>query len=325
MNLQVEQPGALSTVQDAGRRGWRHLGVAHAGALDPDAARLANRLVGNPADAAVIEYTLTGPTLRLEAAATIALCGAEVDAAHTDEAGARTAVGPGRPVALPAGTLRIGRLRRGVRGWLAIAGGIDVPLVLGSRSTDLRGGFGGHAGRALMRGDVLPLGRAARPAGTRPWQPSWWAAFDPLPHDMLLLRYVPGRDAEVDARAFATQTWHVESRSNRQGLRLRGDPIPPPPGDIVSTAVAPGTIQLPPDGQPIVLLADAQTTGGYRRLGHVIAADLPKLAQAGPGIALHWEAVDADTATRLWHARRSEWRRLDYLLDERLSSLPLAG
>ncbi|AWV07023.1 5-oxoprolinase subunit C family protein [Marilutibacter maris] len=325
MKLQVEQPGALTTVQDRGRTGWRHLGVAAAGALDPDAARLANRLVGNPADAAVLEYTLIGPTLRLDAPTTIALCGAEVEASHTAGDGTRTPVGSGRPVRLPPGSLRIGPLRHGIRGWLAIAGGLRTPPMLGSRSTDLRGGFGGHAGRALVRGDVLLAASAGLPSPQLPWQPSWWVEFDPLPDAAIVVHFVPAMALDETARALASRPWRVDVRSNRQGLRLQGEALQVPAGDIVSTAVAPGTLQLPPDGQPIVLLADAQTTGGYRRIGHVITADLPLLAQAGPGTALQLVAVDADTAASLREARRAQWRRLEYLLDERLRSLPPAG
>ncbi|MCF7223194.1 biotin-dependent carboxyltransferase family protein [Marilutibacter chinensis] len=322
MMLTVEQPGVLSTVQDIGRTGWRHLGVARAGALDPDAARLANRLVGNPADAAVLEFTLIGPTLWLDAPTTIALCGAEADVVHTDAGGTRTLIGAGRPVGLPPGSLRIGRLRRGIRGWLAVKGGLRTPEMLGSRSTDLRGGFGGHAGRALARGDALQLGPGDAVPRTQVRQPRWWVEFDPLPGDTMIVRFVPLPHADGIARQLASRPWRVDARSNRQGLRLQGEPLPVPAGDIVSAAVAPGTIQLPPDGQPIVLLADAQTTGGYRRLGHVVASDLPRLAQAGPGTGLHWIAVDTDTGASLRRARLAQWRRLEYLLDERLRSMP---
>lgn len=314
--IEVEQAGALTTVQDLGRRGWRHLGVAVAGALDPDAAALANRLVGNAVDAALLEFSLTGPALVLRDGATIALTGGDVEAMHIDAAGARTPVPCGRPVALPAGKLRVGAVRRGVRGWLAMAGGIDVAPVLGSRSTDLRGGFGGLHGRALKRGDVLRTG-VAPPALSMP-TPAWWFAFDELPQHRLALHFVPCADDRTPVEAFADQAWRVDSRSNRQGLRLAGEPLTAPTGDIVSLPVAPGTIQLPPDGQPIVLLADAQTTGGYPRLGYVAAADLPLLAQASPGMEIRWIAIDADASRALWARRRTLWQRMECVLDERL-------
>ena len=318
--IRVEQPGALTTVQDGGRRGWRHLGVAMAGALDADAAALANLLVGNAVDAAVLEFSLTGPSLTISAATTVALTGGEVDAVHVDADGAQRSVPCGRPVAVPAGELRIGAIRRGVRGWLAVAGGIDVAPVLGSRSTDLRGGFGGVHGRALQRGDTLAMGTATRtPDATTP---AWWFEFDRLPQHRLALHFVPCTADHAPVEAFAGQAWRVDVRSNRQGLRLNGNALVAPNGDIVSLPVTPGTIQLPPDGQPIVLLADAQTTGGYPRLGYVASADLPRLAQAAPGMQISWTAIDADASRALWAARRAQWQRMQCLLEERRSTLP---
>lgn len=154
----VIAPGSLTTVQDRGRDSWRHLGVGRAGALDPASAALANRMVGNPSDAAVLEITLIGPTLELPQPARIALCGAAIDARFEDAQNRVHTIPGGRPVDLPAGRLRLGAIRSGLRAWLAVAGGFDVPHVLGSRSTDLRGGFGGLQGRALRSDDALALG-----------------------------------------------------------------------------------------------------------------------------------------------------------------------
>lgn len=319
LRIDVIAPGPLTTLQDAGRHGWRHVGVAHSGALDPDSAALANRLVGNAGNEAVLEYTLAGPTLAFDSPLRIALCGALTDALHIATDGTRTAVGHGRPVELPPGQLRIGRLRLGSRGWLAMAGGFDVPEVLGSRSTDLRGGFGGLDGRALARGDALVLRAPSGVAAEVPSQPAWWVEFDdPLPAETLI-RYLPS--SHPAAMRLDASHWQVDPRSNRQGLRLHGHALEVAPADIISAAVAPGTIQLPPDGRPIVLLADAQTTGGYPRLGHVAAVDMPRLAQLAPGMPLRWQAVDAHQSRALWQARRAQWRRLMCLLDERLSTL----
>lgn len=309
-SLCVLAPGLLTTVQDAGRIGWRHLGVARAGALDPGTAALANRLVGNHADAAVLEFTLRGPTLKLDAPARIALLGAAVATRFDGEH-----VPTGRPVALPAGTLELGALRGGARAWLAIDGGIDVPRVLGSRSTDLRGGFGGMDGRALVAGDRLPLGAGHAIASAAMHAVPWW--IDPT-HDepaRAPIRYVPSGHGA--AAALARREWRTSASSNRQGLRLQGDPLPAPAADGVSEPVAPGTIQLPADGCPIVLLADAQTVGGYARLGHVIAADLPRLAQCIPGQALHFAPVDAATAHRLACAARARLARIGVMIDAR--------
>lgn len=309
----VLRPGALTTVQDSGRHGWRHLGVGRTGALDPDLAALANRLVGNAPETAVLELTFTGPTLALPAPTRIALCGATVEAHFEDARGARHAVPGGRPVALPAGTLRLGTVRNGLRAWLAVAGGFDVPVVLGSRSTDLRGGFGGLEGRPLREGDALPVGEAVVDVVDAPQMPGWWIDLDAdVPRDAPI-RIVP-TSPEVVAPIEA-HVWTVDPRSDRQGLRCAGEPLSLAWPEQVSAAVAPGTIQLPPDGRPIVLLADAQTVGGYPRLGHVIAADLPRLAQHRAGDALRFVAVTRDEARAAWVQRAARIARLEWAID----------
>jgi biotin-dependent carboxylase-like uncharacterized protein len=327
----VVSPGAMTTVQDRGRDGWRHLGVARGGALDPAQAALANRMAGNDDGAAVLEIAMRGPTLACDAPQCIALCGAPIEATFTGADGIRHTVPNGRPVRLPAGTLALGAIRRGLRAWLAVAGGIDVPIVLGSRGTDLRGGFGGLDGGALKAGDVLPIGvpSTARPgmramtASTvidRPLAPRWWIALDPEPSDACLVRYVPS--AHPQALPLSRGAWRVDPRSDRQGLRCTGQPLTCAAEDLLSAPVAPGTIQLPPDGHPIVLLADAQTVGGYPRLGHVIAADLPRLAQARAGDALHFESVDHAAADAALRRRRGEIARLHWALASALARTP---
>lgn len=319
----VLAPGALTTVQDQGREGWRHLGVARAGALDPATAALANRLVGNPAGAAVLELTLSGPTLALPQPSRIALCGATVEArfapgasgdAFGDTRDPGFAVPSARPVDLPAGTLRLGALRGSLRAWLAVAGGFDLPPVLGSRSTDLRGGFGGLEGRALRSGDLLPLGDAPAIDVDAPRAPGWWLAPEADLAADAPIRYVP---AEHTGIALAQRDWRIDPRSDRQGLRLDGTPLAVDGAERISAPVAPGTIQLPPDGRPIVLLADAQTVGGYPRLGHVIAADLPRLAQRRAGDVLRFAAVDAAAAEALRRARRDAFARAALALETR--------
>ena len=313
MMLHVRHGGALTTVQDRGRSGWRHLGVAHAGALDPVQASRANRLVGNSVDAAVLELTLRGPGLEFEQPTRIALCGAHIDAHFEDARAERHAVPLGRPVTLPAGTLRLGMIRNGLRAWLAVAGGIDVLRVLGSRSTDLRGGFGGIEGRALHSGDALPLGAHAAIDAKALEAPNWWIALDQAASMQDAIRYIPGASSE--SPMLAERTWTIDARSNRQGLRCSGDAIVATSCEQISAPVAPGTIQLPPDGQPIVLLADAQTVGGYPRLGHVIAADLPRLAQRRAGDALRFVAVDAIASRAAARRRQGEIARLHWAID----------
>lgn len=320
MSRQVEvlAPGLLTTVQDLGRDGWRHLGMARAGALDPDAARLGNRLVGNDADAAVLELTLHGPTLCFDAPIRIALTGRSI-AARFDGA----ALPMGRPLDLPAGTLTLGAVRDGARAWLAIAGGFAVPRVLGSCSTDLRGGFGGHEGRALRAGDTLALGAATSPAIDAPRIPSWWADPDFDQHRDAPVRYLPSADPA--AAALARQSWQVSAASNRQGLRLRGAALTGERAGGLSEPVAPGTLQLPPDGQPIVLLADAQTVGGYPRLGHVIAADLPRLAQLPPHATLRFQACTAAQAQTAAAEARVRLQRLYLALERPLARFQSAA
>jgi len=314
--IEVLAPGALSCVQDLGRTGWRHLGVGRGGALDPRCAILANALVGNPAEAAVLELTLHGPTLRLHAPARVALLGAACRLSFDGEP-----VPAARPLELPAGTLAIGGMRAGVRAWLAVAGGFAVEAVLGSRATDLRGGFGGLGGRALRAGDRLPLGAHRAVAADAPRAAGWWVDpdFGPDPHAPI--RYRASADAGLAEAAtrFGDSGWRVDAASNRQGLRLNGEALDAgvAAGGGVSEPVAPGTIQLPADGRPIVLLADAQTVGGYPRLGHVIAADLPRLAQAQPNAKLYFRACDEDEARAAGALAAAELARLRWAIADR--------
>jgi KipI family sensor histidine kinase inhibitor len=308
--IDVLAPGLQTTVQDLGRIGHRHLGVGTAGALDAYSPRVANRLVGNDEGAAVLEITLQGPRLRLHRAARIAITGADIDA-HVDG----VAIPGWRPVELPAGSeLVLGPCRRGARAYLAVAGGIGAGAILGSASTDLRAGFG----RALATGDRLGATPFANVDAVR--ISPWW--IDPQP-DLDLrhaqaIRVLPGHDAIAPADALFAHPWRVAAQSNRQGLRLQGDALHlAHPGDRLSEPVAPGTIQLPPDGQPIVLLAEAQTVGGYPRIGHVITADLPRLAQRRPGDSVQFVPVDAAAAHAAACAQRQRLTRIGLAIGQR--------
>lgn len=310
MSVQVLSPGLASAIQAGPRRGLRHLGVGGAGALDPYSHAIANLLAGNPADAPALEITLAGPRLRFDQAARIALCGADIDA------GSGGSALPGwRPLLLPAGAeLALGRCRAGARAYLAVAGGFDVPAVLGSASTDLGTGFGGLCGRSLVAGDALQIGTAEFPHVEEPQAAPWW--IDPQP-DLdfraapVPIRILPGGD---DARTYPDlfdSEWQVAAASNRQGLRLRGAALDPGPGDLLpSEPVTPGTVQLPADGQPIVLLADAQTHGGYPRIGHAIRADRPRLAQLRPGDMLRFIPCSPEQAHRALCEQRQRLQRI---------------
>jgi antagonist of KipI len=316
--IEVLAPGLLTTVQDLGRVGHRHLGVGTAGALDAYSLRVANRLAGNDDGAAALEITLQGPRLRFDGATRIAITGADIDA-HVDG----IAIPGWRPVDLPAGSeLVLGPCRRGARAYLAVAGGFEVERLLGSAGTDLRAGFGGVDGRALVAGDRLAVkdrvGAFAAPA-TVAIAKGW---IDPSPDlDLahpLPIRVLPASDALVPADALFAQAWRITAQSNRQGARLQGEALTlAVPGQRISEPVAPGTIQLPPDGQPIVLLAEAQTVGGYPRIGHVIDADLPRLAQRRPGESVTFVAVDATQAHAAGCAQRQRLARIGLAIDQR--------
>jgi antagonist of KipI len=282
--ITVVEPGLFTTVQDLGRPGHRNAGVPLSGAADRVSLRLANLLVGNPEGAAGIECTLVGPRLRFECEAIVALVGGEF---------------PGLPAGvatrLAAGTeLAIGHATAGCRGYLAVAGGIEVEPVLGSRSTLVAAGLGGFGGRPLRASDRLGVGdragRAARPPVRGVAEVLRVMRFGERPQ---VLRVIPGEQAEACCGSAWGRTFRASSRSNRMGVRLEGEPLPGA-GEfarMASVAVFPGTVQLPPDGQPIVLLADAQTIGGYPVLGQVIAADLPRAAQLRPGEPVCFEPV----------------------------------
>lgn len=312
---QVLSPGAQTTVQDQGRHGVRHLGVARAGAMDPVALAMANRLVGNDEGDAGLEIALQGPRLRLPGACRIALTGATLPAWWNE-----VPLPMGRPVDLPAGDLRLGAPRGGLRSWLAVSGGFDTPVVLGSRSTDLRGGFGGHEGRALRADDRLPVGNGRDRARSRiPAFPSWWIDVDdPWTADRHVLRYVSS--SHPSAPALSAHGWRTHADSNRQGLRLTGTVLPSTAADGVSEPVAVGTLQLPPDGQPILLLADAQTVGGYPRLGHVIACDLGRAAQLRPGEPVHFEPVTLEQARLLARQHAHRLARVRLAIAQRLQA-----
>ncbi|MDO7886432.1 5-oxoprolinase subunit C family protein [Hymenobacter cheonanensis] len=322
MAISVRKPGLLTTVQDLGRAGHQKTGVVVGGALDACALRTANLLVGNAETAAGLETTLRGPTLCFETDALLALTGADLAATIGGQP-----VPLGRPVAVRAGTvLAFGAPRAAGRAWLAVAGGVAVPLVLGSRATYLRAALGGLAGRALQVGDELPVGewpaRARRlferlkPEGTAGWTAArWHAAPAPVaqPGAPLRVRALPGLEyaqfAPASQQAFWEEIFTVSTEADRMGARLSGPELARTTNaELLSSAVAAGTVQVPGGGQPIVLLADCQTTGGYPRLAQVISADLGRLAQALPGTRLRFEPVTLARAQALYLAQE-QWLR----------------
>lgn len=326
MSVHILSPGLLSTLQDDGRHGWRHLGVGTAGALDAFSHAVANLLVGNRAETLAMEISLHGPRLHFDHPTCIALCGADIQA-HVDG----TSLPGWRRVSLPAGsTLVLGACRRGARVTLAVAGGFVVPRVLGSGSTDLRGGFGGMRGRALAASDVLPVakhhvhGLGSAKAGKEhvdevaitPW---WIDPFPDLDFDRpAIIRVLAGRDALTPDDALYSQPWQIAPASNRQGLRLQGDALAlRQPREAITEPVTPGTLQLPPDGNPIVLMADAQSHGGYPRIGHAIRADRPRLAQLRPGDVVRFQSCTPAQARQLSCEQRQRLARIALAISAR--------
>ena len=300
--LEVLEPGLLTTVQDAGRRQRRRLGVAPAGAIDREALAAANRVLGNPQGAAALECTLAGPTLRFLAGRELAIAGADLGAVLERSDLGAWPIPLGTPVRARAGNvLRFAGRKAGARAYVAIAGGLLTVEVLGSRSASLVGGFPGLAGRALCTGDVLMGGAPGpRPLGGPPPRSA--------PAERAVLRVVPGPQDEafdVETRAeFLSTEYTLTTSSDRAGWRLLGPALKHAgPGEIASEGMVPGCIQVPPDGQPIVMGPDGPTTGGYPKIATVISVDLPRLAQLVPGEGrVRFTAVSVEEAQALFRA-----------------------
>jgi antagonist of KipI len=312
MSLTVVAPGLLTTVQDGGRGGFAAIGVGASGAMDAVALRLANILVGNPEDAAALEITLRGPRLRCDVDCVIAVTGAPIDA-HCD--GVRVSMW--RPLSLRAGTqLDLGGMRHGARSYVAVAGGIKTERLLGSRSVDVNAGIG----RPLTAGNVLPIATSVLR------EPAKWS-LDPVPwFDAICtepIRVVAGAHfAQLDAasqRALLAAEFRIGAESNRVGYRLDGAKLAlRAPMELVSSGVAPGTVQLPPGGAPIVLMAEAPTIGGYPRIAQVATIDLPRLAQRRPGERVRFTQVSLETAQTLYLERERAIATLAQTVRERL-------
>jgi biotin-dependent carboxylase-like uncharacterized protein len=293
MSLRVRKQGLLTTLQDLGRQGLGRWGVSPCGAMDPLALSLANLLVGNAPGAAALEVTLLGPELVFEEEATFALAGADLGATLEG-----ASLAPGRAQRARAGqTLRFGARVAGSRAYVAVAGGLgrSAHAFLGSAATDMEAGLGGLGGRPLRAGDALLL--EPQPSfQARAVRDSWERWYQP-PEEVRFIPESSPRISEEARERFVSMRFRVSPRSNRVGYRLEGPALPVVPSALqLSEPVAPGTVQLPPDGQPIVLMADRQTTGGYPRLGQVIRADVPKLAQRWLGEGLSFRAVTLEEA-----------------------------
>lgn len=312
MYIRVKAAGMLTTVQDLGRIGLQKYGVLTSGAMDAAALRIANLLAGNEESAAALEITLLGPQLVFEKGTVIALAGGDLSPSIDG-----MAIPLWRPVYVPAGsTLKFGRALSGCRTYLAISGGIFVPEAMGSRSTYLRAGIGGVHGRALEAGDVLETGKPVVWSKTcsdktivMPWGASH--AIRPAYKENPVIRVVRGPEFDKFSEESKQRLWkepfRVTTQSDRMGYRLADVPlVVAEPVEMISSAVSTGTIQVPPEGNPIVLLADRQTVGGYPRIAHVISVDLPLIAQVRPGERIQFTEVTQEEAQELYVKREQE-------------------
>lgn len=319
MSIEVIKPGLATSVQDAGRPGYYHLGIPQSGALDQYAFRLANLLVGNDQGAAVIECTLMSPELRFRRSAIVAVTGAELEVkidGRPAERNISLRVQEGQ-------TLSFGFMKAGARAYIAVAGGIDVPVVLGSRSTYGLGAFGGFQGRKLQAGDVLPVGAASGAAAEGRRVPA--DLVEPLSKEVEL-RVLPGlyshRLEEASAAKFYEDDWSVAPEADRIGYRFRGGtPLKfearqqpfgagSDPSNIVDAGYPYGSIQVPGGSEPIILHRDAVSGGGYAMIGTVISADMDRIAQMQPNHKARFVSVDMEAALAARAAYRSRMERL---------------
>jgi antagonist of KipI len=294
--IEVLEPGLYTTVQDLGREGFGPLGVSASGPADPVSLRIGNRLVGNAEGAAGLEMTLLGGAFEFPDGAVLALTGSDFGATLDGvpvETWRSFEVRPGQ-------TLRLGPTRSGARCYLCVLGGIEVEPFLGSASTHVLSGLGGHEGRSLRKGDVLSIG-AAR--GSTPARRLAKRAMQEL-KSRKTLRVTPGPQSEwfseTAQQIFYSSTYRVAEESNRMGVRVEGAAVPVPAGgEMISEGVSLGAVQVPEGGKPIILFVEQQTTGGYPKIANVISADFHSLGQLRPRDEIRFERIELETARAL--------------------------
>lgn len=304
----VQKPGLLTTVQDLGRIGYQQYGVVVAGAMDSFAMQIANLLVGNEPNEAVLEATIVGPSLEAAGDAVIAICGGDLN----PQVNGKDAPLWKSFLLKKGDILTFNGLKSGARAYISISGGIDVPKVMGSKSTYLKAALGGLKGRALQKGDVI-IGKGIVEKNTigRLLHPSLIPNYE---KDMVI-RVVPGPHiaafSKEAADTFFSSVYEVTPQSDRMGYRLKGVKIPHQKGaDILSEATPLGGIQVPADGQPIILMADRQTTGGYTMIATVITVDFMFVAQAVPGAKIRFKPVTIQEAQMLYQNQRKMLRQI---------------
>ncbi len=325
MSIRVIRPGLLTTIQDLGRYGLQQFGVIVSGAMDPLALRISNLLVGNAPSEAALEITLSGPALLFERDALIAITGGDLSAVFDGQS-----VPLWRPILVRQGcVLEFRSPRRGCRAYLSVAGGFDVPLVMNSHSTYLRAQLGGFNGRPLQAGDVVNFRSASESAtqqlrklserlSERPFVATdWFAGLDLAEYaDDPTIRVMSGGQYDwfnkESREALVSEPFRITKQSDRMGYRLTGPTLQIiQPRELISEAVTMGTVQVPPEGQPIILMADRPTTGGYAKIAQVATVDLPVLAQLKPGAQIRFLSISVEEAQELYRSREAMIRRLE--------------
>ena len=308
LQIQVLNPGMLTTIQDLGRLGYQAFGVPQSGAMDQEAARVANLLAGNEENAPLLEITVMGPELLFSGEAMVAITGGNLSP-RLD--GVEIPMYQTVQV-FPGSRLKFGNRKSGARAYLAIAGNLQAEYVMGSAATYLRGAFGGYKGRKLMRGDVLEVDSRPSPFAELP--EDFWPDYakDTL---RVTLDREENHFTGSGIHRFLSEPYQITPQSDRMGYRLAGAVIPHRKGpDIISRGITFGAIQVPGHGQPIVMMADRQTVGGYTQIGSVISADISVLAQKLPGETLRFQEVSLREAQEVLRTRltllRSEIRRV---------------
>ena len=309
MKISVISPGPLTTVQDAGRFGYMQSGFSPGGCMDARSMKIANILVGNEKGEGVLEMTMMGGTFSFDGTSVIAVTGADMKPTLNGEECPMY-----KAVEVKKGDeLRFSRAESGMRAYLAVAGGFDLPLVMGSMSTNLKCKLGGFQGRKLQRGDEIPLRQSVNITfvGKRKFK------NEVKYTKSITLRAVLGPQddyfTEKGIETFFEKTYTVTDKSDRMGIRLDGEKIESKNGvDIISDGVTTGSVQIPASGTPIIMMADRQTTGGYAKIATVLTTDLHLIAQAKPGTVIRFQKVTAEEAIRLYKAAEKEIRLFEY-------------
>ncbi|MGG4489158.1 biotin-dependent carboxyltransferase family protein [Metabacillus idriensis] len=311
MTIKVNKSGLLTSIQDLGRYGSQQYGVIASGAMDTLSHRIANMLVGNSENEAAIEMTMLGSHFEFQSDSLISICGGDLSPILNDRPAKMW-----RPLIVKkGGLLKFGGAKKGCRAYLAVAGGIGVPEVMGSKSTYLRAGIGGYEGRAIENGDILSIGEMSAQSiklhesllDSAPHSEIEWSAspeFIPFLREDDFVRVIKGRQfddfSEESKSMIFTESYKITPNSDRMGYRMDGPLLSlEEKTEMISEAVSFGTIQVPADGNPIILLADRQTTGGYPKIAQVASVDLPYLAQYKPGQVVRFKEISLEEAQEL--------------------------